>query len=142
MNLDNFEDIIEAKIVDRGFSYYEQDQITELEQVIRGEFCAIVIGTEEYSVYIKLNEEQKVIEHSCDCPYDWGEVCKHEVAVLYYIRDSELYKQRIEKGSIQTITEDLNKLNKNELIEIIVELSKRKRLIRQEVLWELGYEID
>ena len=83
MNLRNFEITVEPKIGDRGFSYYENDAVTEVEQVEKGEFTATVEGSEEYTVFIKLDEHQFVIDHSCDCPYDWGDVCKHEVAVLY-----------------------------------------------------------
>ena len=57
MNLNNFEKKVETKIVDRGFSYYENDYVTEVEQVEKGEFCATVMGTEEYSVLIKLDKK-------------------------------------------------------------------------------------
>ena len=26
------------------------------------------------------------MEYDCDCPYDWGVVCKHVVAVLFYLQ--------------------------------------------------------
>ena len=87
-----------------------------------------------------MNDDQKIIEHSCDCPYDWGDVCKHEVATIYYLKDSELYKQPIEKSTIHKVKNNLDKLNKNEVIDIIVELSKRNKTIREEISFELGYE--
>lgn len=86
--LDNFEKKVDSKILDRGFEYYEQNYVRNLSQVSRGVFEAFVRGTERYKVTIKL-KDRTVTEHLCTCPYDWGDVCKHEVAVLYYIRDSQ-----------------------------------------------------
>lgn len=140
INLKNFEGIIEPKIVDRGFDYYEQDQVFEVEQVDKGEFCAIVMGSEEYNVFIKLNGNLDIIEHTCDCPYDWGDVCKHKIAVMYYIKDSELYDKPVEGSSIHKIRTDLERYDKNELIKMLLDISKRSKSTRQEVLWELGYE--
>lgn len=141
MNLNNFETIVESRIVERGFDYYEYDNISQLEQVDKNEFVATVWGSEKYSVFIKLDEQQNIIEHSCNCPYDWGDVCKHKVATFYYLRDGEMYLEPLNMGNaIQRIKTDLNKLNKNEIIEIIVDLSKRDKKIKENILWELGYE--
>ena len=140
MNLKNFEKIVEPKIIDRGFDYYESDYVTDVDQVGKGEFCATVEGTEEYTVFIKLDKDLNITEHTCDCPYDWGNVCKHEVAVMYYIKDSELYNQPIEKSIFHRIKQDLEKRGKKELIEMILNLSKRKKAIKEEIMWELDYE--
>ena len=140
MTLNDFEKIVEQKILDRGFDYYEQDLIASIEQVEINEFCATVLGSEEYNVFIKLDNQQKVIEHSCDCPYDWGNICKHEVATLFYLKDGEMYNQPIQKTTVHKIKDDLEKLHKNEIIKIIVELSKRNKAIKDEILWELGYQ--
>lgn len=29
----------------------------------------------------------EVTDWSCDCPYDWGDTCKHVAAVLFAIRE-------------------------------------------------------
>ncbi len=142
MNLKNFEKEIEPKILDRGFSYYENDFVSDIEQIEKGEFCATVMGTEEYNVLIKLNKNLEIKEHSCDCPYDWGNVCKHEVAVMYYLKDGELYDQPVEEGLFYKMKTDLQKLGKKELLKIILELSKRNKTVREEIMWELGYEVE
>jgi len=82
MNFPAFEVEIERKILDRGFDYYENKNVIEVENLGNGEFSALVEGSEDYEVFVQISEG-KVIEHSCDCPYDWGDVCKHVVAVLY-----------------------------------------------------------
>lgn len=86
MNLKNFEIEVERKIVERGLDYYRNGDVRKVEKVGENEFSAVVFGTEKYGVYIKLNGET-VIEHECDCPYDYGDVCKHKVAVLYKLRN-------------------------------------------------------
>ncbi len=144
MNLKNFEQHIERKIIDRGFDYYENDSIEQVDQVGELEFSANVWGTDEYSVFIKLNRDLEVVEHDCDCPYDWGVYCKHEVALLYYIRDGELYKYAAsaDTDTMNIIKRDLNKMNKAEIIELILERAKRSKQFRTDMLWELGHETE
>ncbi len=144
LSLKNFEAQVESKIVTRGFDYYEQDNVEEVEQVGDLEFSANIWGTTEYSVLIKLNPALEVVEHDCDCPYDWGDVCKHKVAVLYYIKDAKLYvyDAKNDDGTLHKIKQDLSKLKKQEIIDLILERAKRNKKFREEVLFELGYEID
>ena len=61
---------------------------------------------------------------------------------MYYIKDSELYNQPVEEGLFYKIKKDLNKHNKVELIKMILALSKRKKAIKDEIMWELGYEVE
>ncbi|NML70264.1 hypothetical protein HHL23_10690 [Chryseobacterium sp. RP-3-3] len=84
ISITNFENMIDSKIVDRAREYYKNgfvEYITELEE---DHFTAIVSGTENYEVEIRLHDGE-IQEHFCDCPYDHGEFCKHEVAVLFSI---------------------------------------------------------
>ena len=142
MNLNNFENQIEPKIIDRGFNYFEQESIEEFEEIDENEYSALVLGSDEYSVYIKLNDALEIIDHDCDCPYDWGEFCKHEVAVLYHLKYSKPFEKPFEVGTIGKISKELNQLKKNEIVAIIVELSKRNRNFRNKLMWELGFEVD
>ncbi len=102
MNLKNFEIEVERKIVERGLDYYKNGDVRKLEKVSENEFSAVVFGTEKYSVYVKLDGEQ-IVEAECDCPYDYGDVCKHKVAVFYQIR----------KGDFGDLSEKLNSLLTN-----------------------------
>ena len=85
MNLQNFEQFVEPKIVERGLDYYENEDVRKVEKVSENEFSAVVFGSEIYTVYVKLNGNE-IIEYECDCPYDWGDTCKHAVAVFYKLR--------------------------------------------------------
>ncbi len=163
MTIDSFEKGIEQKIIDRGFHYYENDYIEGFESLGNKEFSATVVGSEEYSVFIKLGYKNTIIEHSCDCPYDWGNYCKHEVAVLYYIRDGEAYNDiaifgnRIIlivlyyirdgeayndepslSGTIHKIQKELSQYSKAELENLVLGLAKRDGKLRKKILWELG----
>ena len=140
MNLKNFEQIVEPDICNRGFRYYEEGYVLEVEQVEKGEFVASVRGSDRYAVRIKLSDILELTSHSCDCPYDWGTVCKHEVAVLYHIKDKQLYGQPIKESTFSKIKEDLEKLDKKELVEILVDLSKKSKVVKDYLKWELGQE--
>ena len=85
MNLKNFESEIERKIVERGLDYYQNGDVRKLEKVSEDEFSAAVFGTEKYSIYVKLKNDA-ITEHECDCPYDYGDVCNHKVAVFYFAK--------------------------------------------------------
>jgi hypothetical protein len=51
-------------------------------------WTAEVEGSDLYTVEIKLNNGE-IVSWECDCPYDYGDICKHVVAVLLYIRDNK-----------------------------------------------------
>lgn len=133
----NFESSIEKKILDRGFDYYEQKYIEEVEVIANGEFSAIVQGTDEYDVFIKI-ENDKVTNYTCTCPYDYGNECKHIVAVLYYIRDAEMHKEEY----FNTIEDDLIEVMKDipakELYNYIINYAKQHREFREDFFEEFG----
>ena len=137
MNLKNFESEIENKIVGRGLSYYKGGDVKKLEKVSENEFSAVVFGTEKYSVYVKLNGET-IVEHECDCPYDFGTVCKHKVAVFYAIRDGNFSDTG---GKLKSL---LKNLHESALREFISNLLKKDRSFRREFLREFDedYEED
>ena len=126
MMLSNFEAFVEPKIKDRGYSYYRQGDI-KVEKVGDSEFSAVAFGTEVYGIYIRLDGET-IVENECDCPYDWGDVCKHVVAALYQIRDGN-YQDAAGK-----ITAILNQLSADALREFVTDLVKKDRQFRRRFL--------
>ena len=70
MTLTNFEGLVEAKIVERGYDYYKRGRIAKVEQVGEGEFNAVAFGSDDYEVYVRIDGE-RIVEYECDCPYDW-----------------------------------------------------------------------
>ena len=138
MNFPAFEIEIERKILDRGYGYYENDNVIDVENLGDGEFSAIVEGTENYEVFVQINKG-KVVEHSCDCPYDWGDVCKHVVAVLYYIRDAEILGKDADqegvKSQLQTIIEEMTD---QDIRDYILFYALRNRQFREDFMEEFG----
>lgn len=59
ISLKNFEKFIEAKIINRGFfDYYGYGylEVNDVAQVAKDEFVAKVYGSNEYDVYIHLDD--------------------------------------------------------------------------------------
>ncbi|MGC2236257.1 MAG: hypothetical protein WA584_08855 [Pyrinomonadaceae bacterium] len=134
MTLTNFEGLVEAKIVERGYDYYKRGRVAKVEQVGAGEFSAIAFGSDDYEVYVKTDGE-RIIESECDCPYEWGSVCKHEVAVFYQIRYGNFASGASNKfGSI------LKDLSNKDLRKFIINLLKRDRSFRRKFLREFDEE--
>ena len=85
MNINSFSKEIDPKINSRGLKYFQSDAVRDLEQITSTKWSACVEGSETYSVDVIINKN-KIIDWSCDCPYDWGPMCKHVAAVLYAIQ--------------------------------------------------------
>ena len=135
LTLDNFEQSVESKIVERGLEYFKSGDIARLEKVGDGEFSAVVLGSDRYEVFVRL-DGASVSEHECDCPYDWGDVCKHKVAVFYAIRS----------GNFSDTGDKLNSLFENlhdsALRKFVSNLLKKDRRFRQEFLREFDEEFE
>lgn len=132
-----FENSIEKKILDRGFNYYEQKSVEEVEALGGGEFSAEVEGSETYEVFVKI-EDNKVSEYSCTCPYDYGDVCKHIVAVLYYIRDAEMHEEEYTHTVEDDLIEVMKTIPAKELYNYIIHYAKRHRDFREDFFEEFG----
>jgi hypothetical protein len=85
--LSSFESFIDDTILTRGRSYFRNDHVVPPRKTSKY-WVAEVFGSDEYKVKIWIQGDE-VMDTRCTCPYDWGPVCKHVVAVLYAIRDEE-----------------------------------------------------
>lgn len=63
--------------------------MAEVTELGGGEYEAIVEGTDNYTVHLTMKNGM-VEDQFCDCPYDMGPVCKHLVAVLFYLQEDQL----------------------------------------------------
>jgi uncharacterized Zn finger protein len=138
MKFPAFETKIERKILDRGFDYYENNNVIDVENLGNGEFSAVVEGSEDYEVFVEISKG-KVVEHSCDCPYDWGDVCKHVVAVLYYIRDTKILGESTDKegvkSQLQLIIDDMSE---QDIRDYVLFYALRNRQFREDFTEEFG----
>lgn len=119
LRLDNFEQAVEPVIVKRGKSYFRSGCVVQFSDE-DGEVKAVVIGSDRYKVSMTIDRNGVIHEHRCNCPYDWGNVCKHEVAVLYYLREQRK-----------------KALHKRQVTDIIAEMMEPKKPLWEEVMDEL-----
>jgi len=70
----------------RGEEYYETGSVKKLTYKDGG-FSAVVSGTHYYNVRVICKEEDFIF--NCSCPYDFGGLCKHSVAVGLAIVDND-----------------------------------------------------
>ncbi|MEA2043741.1 MAG: SWIM zinc finger family protein, partial [Bacteroidota bacterium] len=136
--LNEFEQIIDETILKRGLSYFEKGYVTDFVEISNGEFEINVSGTEEYTVQLKI-KNNVITEHNCDCPYDFGPVCKHVVASIFYLKQDELnlneqYTSLIKKKKRKSVTQQLNelldKISHKDLKKFIHEHSKMDKQFR------------
>ena len=77
--------LVPRKIFERGEAYYEDNTVGRIKRT--GDiFKAKVEGTETYRVEltIRAGKPPKIY---CDCPYDYGDVCKHGIALGLAVLD-------------------------------------------------------
>ncbi|WP_294392623.1 hypothetical protein [uncultured Clostridium sp.] len=144
MNINNFEEHINSTILERGYDYYINNKIVEFTCEDDNTYLLEVDGTEEYQVVIKLDDKGKIIYSECNCPYDYGVVCKHEAAAYYKILDyicSGNNKKKADKSKKKSsLKEVLNGLSKEKLIDIITDLAKKDAILKNSIILKYSTE--
>ncbi|MFD0712121.1 SWIM zinc finger domain-containing protein [Paenibacillus sp. GCM10027626] len=144
MKLQQLEQSVNAVILERGIDYWEEGYVNLLTEEEPLCFHAEVEGSELYDVDVRIDASGKVLATSCDCPYDYGPICKHIVAVLLEIRNEYFHKGEMtaaaasSSASKLTIAEQLALMSKEDLVELLVEFSKEHREVRKELLLKLS----
>jgi len=148
--LNTFEQLIDETILKRGLSYFKNGAVTDFSEIDNGEYEASVSGTEEYTVQLKI-KNNTIEEHLCDCPYDMGPVCKHIVAVIFYLQKDILAldsqksskpaatKKPRTKSVSKQVKDLLKTITPEELELFVVETSKSDRKFRNLFLASFGY---
>lgn len=136
MKLSNFEDQIDEIILERGYKYFIDDKVENLDEVEVNHFMALVPGSEIYLVHVKFADDQDtIIKLKCDCPYDVGKYCKHQAAVLYALEKKLLGGKIKKKKSLEDL---LPCLSKEELIELILKISFEHEDVERKLLFQLS----
>mgnify|MGYP001017603877 CR=1 FL=1 len=139
MNINNFKNYINKTVLDRGYDYYIDGNIIETNDQGDNEYIFQVQGSENYEVVVKLDDMGEILYSECDCPYDFGPICKHEVAAFFELQEilnTEDYDVRMKKEGVKNskINEVLNSLSKEELIDIIVDLTKNDSALKNSLI--------
>ncbi len=129
--LSQFLQIAAPAILDRGRDYYRNGHVISFEEIVPGEYEAVVEGSEDYIVNLTVIDGS-LEKYSCTCPYDYGSICKHIVAAVLYLQkesgvspDSEKKSRKVKKPAAKkkTVAEQLDELlesvNHNDLKEFI-----------------------
>lgn len=138
--IQQFLDDMDAVILSRGEDYYHSGQV---ENIIWEEnyVTAEVSGSEEapYLVEIDFSEDGEVEDWSCDCPYEWGPVCKHTAAVLLAIQaEAPEEPKKISRAAKIDIRPLLERAEKPQLAALILEHCQEDLRFQSRVLAELG----
>jgi hypothetical protein len=142
MTLTDFESVIDAKILERGLEYYQDGQVISMESDGTS-WIADVSGSDDYTVTVGVSKSGKITEMDCDCPYDFGPVCKHEAAVLYALRNMGAdATKKTGPAKIEKLASALENAAKDELIAIIIGYAKKNRLMRNELLARFSGDVD
>ncbi|MBL8205791.1 MAG: SWIM zinc finger family protein [Blastocatellia bacterium] len=116
----NIKSLASSQSYQRGQSYYHNESITN--PVRQGwELRAECEGSdyEPYEVTATLNKNG-VAETDCTCPYEYGGICKHIVALLLtYVHEPDSF------DVLDDLQSDLSNLSKEELIQLVGDLVNR-----------------
>jgi len=114
--LSHFEEYIDEPILKRGLSYFKKGFVHEPAEIRPGDFEAVVEESEEYTVKLSISNGV-ITEHSCECSYEMGPVCKHVAAVIFYLEQEELgLTQNTKKGSAKKAKASSSKPSKRKTI--------------------------
>jgi uncharacterized Zn finger protein len=106
---------------ERGTNYYRDRAILEpIRQEMELRAQCEGSGYEPYQISVKL-AKSGIAETSCTCPYDYGGICKHIVALLLtYVHEPQAFR------FIPPLTALLAGRSQEELIAVIGEMIKRE----------------
>ena len=135
ISLKNFEQLIDTRLLERGFEYYENDLILSIEQIDNGHWEAIVKGSEDYELTVRVTALGNIIESTCSCPYDMSAHCKHEVAIFNFLKYSDEAKKD-SSNKMHRVRNILDTFTKEDLKENLLFILKNNRTVRNEFLEE------
>ncbi|WP_369589102.1 SWIM zinc finger family protein [Kingella oralis] len=85
-------------IAERGLLYFQQGKVRDVQKTSAGRYRAEVCGSENYSVWLKLDSDLYIKDGGCDCPYGWA--CKH-MAALWYAVHTQTPDKQANESSVQ-----------------------------------------
>ena len=136
-DLNKLESWLPADILRKGEDYWSNQQVVNLAHE-RNLWVGKVQGAKEYTVEVTLDGPE--VEHwSCDCPYDWGPVCKHVAAVLLAIRSQEgtgpsATAPKTDAKAVNPIPGIIEQLDPAELQHLLNDFAERHLLVHAHIL--------
>lgn len=144
MTIKDFDKNINSKILERGYDYFIDGSVSNLEEVDSNLWIADVYGTETYRVEVTINNNE-IKSWDCDCPYDQGPICKHVVATFYAIdenmKESEP-KQKKGKKKKTKVDEIFSKVSQEDLQSFLVLQFRKYRGLKNALLAHFAELLD
>lgn len=124
------------EVQERGYALFSRGMVLEGTRQGR-RYSARVEGSAPYPYRTWIDLEKR--DWGCSCPYSWGPVCKHVVAVAYAIQEApEIFQaKRKRKKSANPKGLALQELSDEDLLELLWELAEQ----RPELMEEFAYNL-
>lgn len=139
MNINDFQNHVNETILDRGYEYYTNGNIVETYSQRDYEYIFQVEGSTDYEVVVILDENGEVAYSNCDCPYDFGPICKHQVAAYFQlieILNSKPDNNNKEIRKQPQIKEVLDNLSKETLTNIILDIIEEDHTLKNRIVFK------
>jgi hypothetical protein len=138
LNLNNLGKYLDPVILDRGRDYVLGGHVLSIENIGNLVYRAEVEGSELYEVYVELDEDGNVLSSDCDCPFDYGPVCKHQAAVMLKLRDHtaalpEPVSNEYPTNRNKSLKQLLEVESKESLIALLLSLAADSDVVEQRV---------
>lgn len=148
--ISNFLSDVDRRIYARGVKYHRDGKVEKLRKR-ENHYTAQVMGSdwEPYTVDILMGDGDVVRDWNCTCPYDGGDVCKHVVAALLAIDESDdettqgpkkPKKRKLQAGDGPAVPLEVlvKQAKKETLAELVLDYSQRDDGFRAAAIFALG----
>jgi hypothetical protein len=136
----DFRQQIDSVILERGEAYYQSGAVQDIVATTDAAWAATVLGSEDYFVTLSEAVDGELVA-SCDCPFDWGPVCKHVAATLFALEAHPEKPRRTRKrrqSRAEKLRSALATLQKDQLVDLLVELADGDRQMAHALLTQYG----
>ncbi len=135
LELESLLALADPKVLERGQRRFLEGAVVEAARS-RGRLQARFEGSAPFPYRVEIDLARG--EWSCSCPYDWGPVCKHVVAVAFAALEAPEVFARKKLGKSSPVNlEPLLKLTDDELLRFLWQLAEA----RPELLHEFAYHL-
>jgi len=107
--IEDVEQLATSSSFDRGYDYFESGEVLKIER--NGNlFEGTVYGSKKYKVGLDISNNE--LNFRCNCPYDFGGICKHEVAFALEILENNFIDKTVPHQNTISQKEFNNKFEK------------------------------
>jgi uncharacterized Zn finger protein len=135
LELESLLALADEKVLERGKALFLHGAVKEAARS-RGRLQARVEGSAPFPYRVEINLSKG--KWQCSCPYTWGPVCKHVVAVAFAALEApEIFSRKKLGKSTPVNLGPLLELSDDELLRFLWQLAEE----RPEVLEEFAYNL-